>query len=91
MIRIFGGAIVTGVAGYAVGAEPKIHTCCRILMTLLALNRSVSAPKRKPVFMRIRLLLDEQPSSNTVAAFTITSQQTSMNIRMALGALCSNV
>lgn len=91
MIGIFSGAIILQVTGGAIDAKSSIQAYGGVFMTALTLDGSMSAPKRKAIFVSIRYLFDLQPSPGTMALFTITSHQASMNVRMTFGALGADI
>ncbi len=90
VIRISRGTKIAGMAGSAIRAESQVHACRSVFMAAFTLDCRVGAPKRESVFMPIRLLFDAKPSKHVVAAFTIASHQTSVNVRMAVAALSAD-
>jgi hypothetical protein len=64
---------------------------CRALVTFLALHRCVRPKKRKAVLMILHLLHRDIPSANRVTLCAIRTEFPTVNVRVAIRAIFSNV
>jgi len=83
--------VIRHVTGRARRRKPHIISNRGILMALIALHDRVRAEQRKAVEVVLNRLIGYLPSKGCVALRAIGSHLRAVNVRMAIGAIFSNV
>jgi hypothetical protein len=91
-VHWIGGVLpILQVAGIASSAQAEEYPRCGLLVALIALHRGVSSQQRKPVLMIAHLLHGDVPALHSVALRAVRAHLAAVDVRMAIGAVLSNI